>query len=482
MTILEFIFTFDKIIKAYISILEKRERMDYLKLDKSMYYEDIFTAAKHNDRQTFRELFLRLHDRDQQEVFHLLYPEKKRKISEFLSAEEFSEIFEYMEIEDQEDAVEYLPNDYIAQVFNNLGHDDVVDFIVSSDSTDLEGLMASMDPKERQKVEEIMSYAPETAGSIMTKEYISINQNLILDEVTNLLREIGRQAETIYYIYVLDNDNHLSGVLSLRDLILSPETETVENIMYKQVISVRVDQDQEEVAREIQDYDLLAIPVVSHDGRMQGIVTVDDIMDVLEEEATEDFIEFAAIKTNSDDSDTGQSPLTAAKQRAPWIIILLVLSLVTGGLIGFFEETISQVVILTAFIPMIMATAGNVGTQSLAVAVRNLTVEDDEKNRTFGETVLNEFLSGLLIGGIVGLVLFVGIWILFGNLTLASIVAVSLLLTTSVSTVVGAVIPVVIKKFNFDPAVASGPFITTINDTLGLLIFFAIATALLSYL
>jgi magnesium transporter len=454
--------------------------MDFKQTDKQSYYEEIYKAAKQNDREGFRELFLRLHDRDQHEVFHLLYPEKKRKISDFLEPEEFSEIFEYMELEDQEAAVEYLPDTYMAKVFNHMPADDVAAFLTESEDTDNETLLAMMDATESEEVQEILSYAPETAGSIMTKEFISINYKQHLNEVIAHLRKIGQQAETIYYLYVVDEKHRLVGVLSLRDLLLSPEDETVENIMFNQVVSVRIDQDQEEVARVIQDYDLLAVPVLTHDNRMQGIVTVDDIMDVLEDEVTEDFNEFAAIKRGDDDGK--MTPFKAARQRAPWIVILLFLGMITGGLIGAFEETLESVVLLAAFIPMIMDTAGNVGTQSLAVAVRNLTVEEDQDKDSFFQTVKNELGAGMLIGTVAAIVLVGIVLVVHQNPVLAFIISVSMFFTVSISTVIGTTIPAIITKFNIDPAVASGPFITTINDSLGLFIYFTIATLLLEFL
>lgn len=452
--------------------------MEFQQNDKQKYYDDIYRAAKKNDRETFRELFLRLHDRDQHEVFHLLYPEKKRKISDFLSPEEFAEIFEYMELEDQEAAVEYLPDSFMAKVFNHMPADDVAAFLTQSDETDNDALLDMMDDTESEEVQEILSYAPETAGSIMTKEYISINYKQPLYEVIEHLRKIGREAETIYYLYVVDEKKRLVGVLSLRDLLLSPENETVENIMFKQVASVRIDQDQEEVAKIIQDYDLLAIPVLTHDNRMMGIVTVDDIMDILEEEVTEDFNEFAAISRGNDKLGA----FSTAKSRAPWIVILLFLGMITGGLIGTFEETLESVVMLAAFIPMIMDTAGNVGTQALAVAVRNLTVEEEKDKASFFQTVKNELGAGMIIGIIASVFLIGIVAVFYRNMVLAGIISVSMFFTISISTVIGTTIPTIINKFKIDPAVASGPFITTINDSLGLLIYFSIATLLLEFL
>lgn len=453
--------------------------MSFLQLDKDVYYEDIYTAIDNNDRTTFRELYLKLHDRDQHELFDSLYPEKKQKIAEFLTPQEFSEVFEWMDVEAQELVVQSLSNEYVAEMFNHIANDNLVEYLTQSDS-DQEALLAMMDSEESRRVRELLSYAEDTAGSIMTKEYIAINHEQTIDEVMVQLREVGHDAETIYYLYVVNDENHLVGVLSLRDLLLAEKSDIVKDIMSTHVVSARIDQDQEDVAKIIQDYDLLAIPVLSHDSRMQGIVTVDDIIDVIEEEAVEDFIEFAAIKP--DDSDDKEvTALRAAKQRTPWILILLILGLLTSGVIGYFEHTLESVVVLAAFIPMIMGTAGNIGTQALAVTVKNIS-DNNVSSQPILQTVREELVSGSIIGIILALILAIVSLILYQNLALMVIVSLSMVLVSIMSAVVGTTIPILFDKFNIDPAVASGPFITTINDIFGLVVYFMIATSLLQYL
>ncbi len=445
------------------------------------YFEELFEAVGNNDRELFREIFLSLHERDQQELFHLLYPDKKRKIAEFLSSTEFAEIFEWMDLENQEAAVTYLPEEYIVSVFNYLPTDTLAAFVFSTQNEQVEALVKKMDVEEQRRLQEVLSYEKETAGSIMTKEYFVIHEEDTPETVVKNIRTFGERAETIYYLYVVDQLHRLVGVLSLRDLLLAPATQPIADVMSTNIISVYVNEDQEAVANVIQDYDLIAIPVITNDQRMVGIITVDDIMDVLEQEATEDFQEFAGISSSKSDSPEEESALTSAKKRSPWIIILLFLSMITGGLIGFFEETLASVVSLAAFIPLIMGAAGNVGTQSLAVAVRNLNIEEEESD-DLKTVIKREALTGAIIGGSAGVIIFFLVGILYQDFMLGLIVGVSIFLSITVAAVVGTVIPDMIKKMNFDPAVASGPFITTINDTLGLLIYFMIATALLQFI
>lgn len=441
------------------------------------YYEDLFKHVKRDEREAFRESFLTLHERDQQELFHLLYPENKRKIADLITPEEFSEIFEWMDIEDQKDAVTYLPEAYMVDVFDYLPTDTLANFVMLADVEDLDVILEQMDEREYKRLQEVMSYEIETAGSIMTKEYFYILEDLTSAEVIERIRTYGDRAETIYYLYVVDHQHQLVGVLSLRDLLLTAEDTKVKDVMNPRAVYVRVTDDQEVVVKIIQDYDLLAIPVVTHDNRLVGIVTVDDIMDVVEQESEKDFHEFAGISTTKGEEHGGSTPVQAARQRAPWIVILLFLSMVSGGLISFFESTLASVVSLAAFIPLIMATAGNVGTQSLAVSLRNIM--DDEEDKNLGEVLSNELKTGLLLGGISSIVIFLIVLIMYRDFILVMIVAVSILFSIAISAVVGTLIPDLIRKLNFDPAVVSGPFITTINDTLGLLIYFLIATVLI---
>lgn len=327
-----------------------------------------------------------------------------------MTPEEFSDLFEWMTIEDQEYVVNYFPKAFLAKLFNTMPTDDVVKFLKQSANIAQSYPLGLMNEKKRVRVEELLSYQLETAGSIMTKEFVSVNQNQTASEVIAFLRQVGNHAETVYYIYVLDNQADLVGVLSLRDLILSPEEEIMQNTMSRQIVSVPVDMDQEEVARVIQDYDLLAAPVVEDDNTMIGIVTVDDVMDILENEVTEDFRDIAAIRRSNKPKEEGA--LQKAKARTPWIVILIFLGMLNGGLISSFEETLESVVLLAAFIPVMMDTAGNVGTQSLAVSVRNLNVEKDEK-QSLWKTIRKEFGAGILIGIAAAIVIFLIIAIFF---------------------------------------------------------------------
>lgn len=457
--------------------------MKKLDIRKNNYYEAVFSAAKDNNRKRFRKLFLKLHLKDQVELFHLLYPEKKKKIEAFLGPAEFAELFEWMDPADQMEAFEVFSPEYIALLFPYMEVDNVVAFLSYFDKDERGILLNLLEDTERKKVEEMLSYEPETAGSIMTKGMVVVTPEHTVQQTIHLVQTLAKETELVYYFYVLDDTDHLVGVVSLRDLFLHSEETKLEDIMHTQLAFVRIEDDQEEVAQVIQDYDLLAVPVLDQENKMMGIVTVDDIMDVLAEETREDFNEFSAIRKSTKKVEKGEeSAYEMARLRMPWIIILVFLGMISASLISSFEETLNQVVILAAFIPIIMDSAGNVGTQSLAIAVRNISKGEKRSKKQFWQTVWKEFLAGTMLGGVAGVVLGLVAGIFYGNLILALIIGISLFLTLSISTVVGAIIPIVIHKMNIDPAIASGPFITTINDALGLLIYFSIATELLHLL
>ncbi|SEL38099.1 magnesium transporter [Carnobacterium iners] len=450
---------------------------------KNKYYEEIFKATEKNNRKKFRELFLKLHINDQVELFHLLYPENRKKVESFLEPAEFAELFEWMDSADQTEAYEAFSAEYVANLFYYMKIDNVVSFLSYRDEKERLALLSELNSAERSKVEEMLAYEPETAGSIMTKGFISVYVENTVQQTVNMVRTFAKETEMVYYIYVLDKESRLTGILSLRDMIIHPEDTIVQDVMLTQLTFVRVNDDQEAVARMIQDYDLLAVPVLNDEDVMLGIVTVDDVMDILVEETTEDFNEFSAIRKTKNKMERGEeSAWQMARVRMPWIIILVFLGMISASLINSFEETLSQVVVLAAFIPVIMDSAGNVGTQSLAVAVRNISMGGKRTKKEFWENILKELLAGMMIGMTAGIVLSLVAGIFYQNLILAFIIAFSLFITLSLSTVVGAVIPFLINKLNIDPAIASGPFITTINDAMGLMIYFSMATKLLHVL
>lgn len=450
--------------------LNKKTREQYTKL--------VVNALHTRQKDEFRNTFLDLHPSDQLDIFVTLDSDARIRGYSYLTPEEFAEIFGGLHVSNQKLFFLELDEDYSFSMFNHMFTDDVVTFLKEINSERAEHILRNIDEEKAQKVRTLLAYAPETAGAIMTKEFISISSADTVTNVLKKLREDAPDAESVYYLFVIDQHDTLVGVVSLRDLIISPLDEIIENIMTTRVVSVSESMDQEDVGNLIKKYDFLAAPVVSKSNKLLGIVTFDDIMDILEAEVTEDFGEISATKGTT---DLTLSPFTAARKRAPWIIVLMFFGLVTGGVIGQFEETLESVVVLAVFIPMIMGSAGNIGTQSLAVAVRGLALGTIEKG-SFWKMIRREFSTGFMIGFICMLLITLLITLLYGNWMLAIIVGISILCTFGISAVIGSTIPLIINKLKLDPAIASGPFITTVNDIVGLLIYFSIATSLMSYL
>lgn len=447
-------------------------------VNRTDYATDVLHALKNGDKNTFRELFLDLHPTNQLEIFVQLNRQLRQKLYGLMTGNEFSEVFIELELDKQKLLIHELGEQFMKDLFDTIPTDDVADLLAALDKVEKDKILDAMAPEREMIIRELLSYPIETAGGLMAKEYITVNKNKKVSEVIDNLRFQAPDAETIYYLYVLDEQSKLVGVVSLRDLIISPAFETIENIMGTDVVSVTTEMDQEEVYKLMKRYDFLAVPVVTKQGELTGIITIDDMMHVMEEEVNEDFDEFIAAKGGT---DINISSFAAAKKRAPWIVMLIFFGFLTGGVIGSFEEALEEMVILAVFIPLIMDSAGNAGTQSLAVVVRAIATDSFEK-RGLLSAIRRELGTGLLLGAITGIVLLIVIPIVYGNFALSLIVAASLFITLSFSTVTGAVVPVIITKLNLDPAIASGPFITTLNDILGLIVYFTIATTFMAYL
>lgn len=448
------------------------------KKSRQQYTKNVMDELHQGQIQQFRDIFFELHPSDQADIFQSLDGNARNLVYTWLSPKEFAPVFENLEIQDQKLFFLEMEQQYSSTMFNNLFTDDVVQFLSDINDLRAEEILSKMDVEKAEKIRTILSYTYETAGAIMTKEFISITTTSSAEQVLERLRGEAPDAEIIYYLYVVDEQQELVGVVSLRDLIIAEPDVLIADIMGTRVVSVHDDMDQEEVGLIIQKYDLLAVPVISKHNRLLGIVTVDDVMDILEEETTEDFGEISATKGAT---DINISPFEAAKRRSPWIVMLMVLGMLTGSVIDQFEETLESVFALAFFIPMIMDSGGNVGTQSLAVSVRGLALGTVEKHN-FWRMVRKEFNTGALIGLLCMALILAIVYIVFGNAALGLVVGISILCTLTFSAVIGAVIPLIIDKLKFDPAIASGPFVTTFNDVIGLLIYFSIATYLMHLL
>lgn len=427
---------------------------------------------------TFRETFLEWHLYEQGQFYFTLDEKERLRLYTYLSPKETADMFDVIE-EDHEDMKDYLSEmapRYVADMLSEMYADNAADILNELDKEEALKYLSLMTSENVNRIKGLLGYEDKTAGAIMTTEYISIVANQTIRSALNLLRKKAPQAEVIYYIYVVDSQNHLVGVISLRDLIVNNDDTLISEMMEERVISVDVTEDQVDVAKTIRDYDFLAVPVVNSRKELLGIITVDDIIDVIDDEAASDYSGLAGVDVEA----VAETPLKASIKRLPWLITLLFLGMSTATLISHYEVLINEASILAVFISLITGTAGNAGTQSLAVAVRKLAISDD-KDMSFFKLIINEVLTGLITGSVTGIVIFIVVGFWKHNFILGFVIGIAMLCAITVANLAGSFIPILMEKIGFDPAVASGPFITTLSDLTSVLIYFNIARLFMSF-
>ncbi|PGK52493.1 magnesium transporter [Priestia megaterium] len=368
------------------------------------------------------------------------------------------------------------PHKKIAQLLNHIDNDDVVALLSELPEEQIQPLLRKMNQKEAKHVKELLAYKPETAGRLMTNRFIWIKKDATVAQTVEKMKTYAHYSETINYLYVVDNANKLAGVVSHRDIILAESEELIEDIMFSRVIAVHEDDDQEYVASQIEKYDFIAIPVINGDGTLLGIITIDDVLDVVIQEANEDIEKLSA---SGKDITFSTKATVATLKRLPWLILLLLIGIFSGNIISHFELTLHKVVSLAYFMPMIAGMTGNTGTQSLAVTVRGLSMHQLKK-REIWKLIGRELTVGILIGLVCGCLIAGIAFIWQGSFVLGLVVGISLFFTLIIGTIAGTIIPIILYKCNIDPAVASGPLITTLNDIFSLLIYFGLATYIYS--
>ncbi|WP_245909235.1 magnesium transporter [Psychrobacillus insolitus] len=428
----------------------------------------------------FRDEFMQLHPYDQAMFFEKVEPDIRRKIFHYLSPKEMAGIFEATKFDDEtyEFYLKEMEISYAADMLSCMYADNAVDVLNELGKEQVASYLILMDKESAQEIKDLLHYDEYTAGSIMTTEYVSIPETTSCRSAMKILRREAPNAETIYYLFVVNESHVLTGVVSLRDLIIADEETVIKEIMNERVVSVIVSEDQEEVARKIKDYNFLAVPVVDFEFHLLGIITVDDIIDVLDEEASDDYSKLAAV-SHMDTFDKGS--LQAAKKRLPWLVILLFLGMLTANLMSIFEQTLDKVALLAVFIPLIAGMAGNSGTQALAVAVRGIATGDIEKQSKM-KLLFREAGTGLITGLICGIVVVGIIFFWKHDVVIGLLVGAAIFGSIFVATLGGSFIPLLFHRMKIDPAVASGPFITTINDLVSILIYLGLATFFISSL
>lgn len=422
----------------------------------------------------------RLHPADIAKVIvHLPSPKEKRTVFELVRGEaERGKVLSEMDQTSIEQVLTEMPPADVAGLLKDLGTDDVADILGVLPQEQANEILALMKTEDSTEIADLLKYPKDTAGSIMTTEFFSLPEDATAQEAIRRLQH-ATDAEMVFYIYVTDKDEHLVGVLSLRQLLTVPPMTPLKHIMTRDVMSVSVDLDQEEVARQVARYNLLAIPVVEKDGTLVGIITVDDVVDVIREEATEDMLKMAGAVEG--DAHLKSSSFEAARSRLPWLFTNLVGSLVSGWILWLFRLTLQEVVAIVSFLPVIAAMGGNVGLQSSTLIIRGLATGRIELSDVWS-VFFREVRIGLMLGIACGLILTGVGWLWHGQVFLGMVVGASVMIAFLVSTSMATIMPIVLKRVGVDPAVAAGPFVTTANDITGITIYLALATALLEHL
>lgn len=439
------------------------------------FIEDVKGSIREKSQQFLKKLIDEMRPADLADLIEHLDREERLHIFEFLEPKGAGDVLVEMEAPAQESILDELDNQAISDIVQQLDSDDAADLVGDLSAERAQQIIESVEDDVSEELEKLLPYPEDTAGGIMALEFVAVKSDATVQEAIETIRENREEVENVYYLFVVDDLNRLVGVVSLKDLVLEPPERKMNEIMNPEVISVDVHKDQEEVYHLVKKYDLVTIPVVDEQNRLIGRITHDDIIDVIEEEADEDISLMAGVIHQE---IAEESSLKISRARLPWLIAGLFGGIVAAVVINQFESSLEKILALSFFFPVIMAMGGNTGTQAATVAVRGLATGDISLVH-MGKRLWMEMKVALLNGVICGILLglIVGVWLY--DYGLGIIVALSLVLIIVNSGFIGAAVPLVLKRLDIDPALATGPFVTTTNDIFSLLIYLGLVTAFL---
>lgn len=440
--------------------------------------EEIRDILGKEDYTKLKSVIHKYHPVDIAEFFEELSPKESLNLFKILDFEDAIQVLEEVDSDKKYFILTNIEANYASKLLAEMSSDDVADFLGDLKEEEKKQILSLMEESAKLDLKDLLAYDKNTAGGRMTTEYIAFSKDLRAKDVLNKLAELAPDAETIYYLYVVDLEGRLVGVISLRDLILVPEQTPIEDFMKTDVKKVNVMSHQEEVARLIKKYGLLALPVVDDDDVLLGIVTVDDAMMVVKEETTEDILKFSGSDVDEKIDLKQISPWIRAKRRLPWILVAIIGEIFSGRVINGFSATLQTIVALSFFIPVIMDMGGNVGTQSAAIVVRGLAT-GEINTASIIKNVLRESAVGIILGIINGILVTAITYFWQGEVLLGLVVGIAMAFNLTLAAALGTFIPLLWHKFGHDPAVASGPFVTTLLDIIGLFVYFSTATWIL---
>lgn len=440
--------------------------------------DELMDLLKTKQYTKLRQYLAELNDADIADLMNDLEEEDLLKVFRILPKDLAADVFSYLDVDYQQKIITSLSDKDAAGIINNLMADDAVDLLEEMPANIVKKLLANASPEARRDINHLLRYPEDSAGSIMTVEYVDLKENLTVDQAIERIRKVGVDSETINICYVLDSQRRLLGTVALRYLLLTPGDETIGDIMHENVIAINTLMDQEEVARQFQKYDFTSMPVVDNENRLVGIITVDDIVDIMQEETTEDMEKMAAI-VPSDKPYMKTTVWDTYKKRIPWLLLLMVSATFTGAILTYFEDALTVCASLIPFIPMLMDTGGNAGGQASVTVIRGLSLGEIEY-KNVPKIIWKESRVAILCGVSLAAANFIKL-MLFDRvgLMVSLVICLTLVAAVLLAMLVGCLLPIGAKKLGFDPAVMASPFITTIVDALSLLVYFQCAKLLL---
>lgn len=433
------------------------------------------------EKKQLREIKIKISELNENDIAAFLEEldtEKATVVFRLLPKDLATDVFACMSIEFQKSIIDSVTDKELVAIIEDLAVDDAVDILEELPSNIVSKILNAATPQTRKEINQFLKYPDSSAGSVMTSEYVKLSKEYTVKEALDVIRKQGVDKETIYTCYVVEKSRILIGVVTLKDLLLSHDDELIEDIMDENVIKAHTLDDKEEVSDMFNKYDLLALPVVDKENRIVGIVTVDDAVDVMEEEATEDIEKMAAIRP-SEKPYLKTDVLTIVRNRIVWLIVFMIIGIFIGLLLNIYEDTIKLFPILVTFIPMLTDTGGNSGTQAATMVIRGLTL-DEIQPKDIGKIIWKEIRVGLICGIILAVIDFAIMQLIYpGKLVLTGVVAASIIVIVLMSKLIGCTMPILAKVMKWDPANTAAPLLSTIIDAAGLIVFFAIASHIL---
>ena len=446
-------------------------------LEKNFEVEEVLELLEQKKFNELKKYLERINGADFPSIFEAVDDKDMIIIFRLLNKEEAAEIFAELDADLQEKLINSFSDKELKYVVDNLFMDDTVDMIEEMPSNVVKRILKNVDEKDRKIINEILNYPDDCAGSIMTTEFIDLKENMTVSQAFDKIKKIGLKKETVYNCYVLDKNRKLLGVIDIKDLLIADRDEIIKDLMDENIVTVNTLDDKEDVANVLAKYDYVALPVVDKEKRLVGIVTVDDAIDVMQDEASEDFEKMAAISPN-EDGYYKTSVVSHAKNRIVWLLFLMFSSIITGAVITHYEQAFAALPILVSFIPMIMGTGGNCGSQSSTLVIRGIAV-DEIKAKDFLKVWWKEIRVALIVGVIMAIVNCIRILIQYNDLQLGIVVGLTLIITIAIAKSLGSMLPLICKKLKLDPAIMAAPLISTILDTCSVLVFFNVAVMIM---